>query len=84
VDFSASAARDLRQLAPSDRTRIVRFLEERVAYHENPRRLGSALTGKFAGLWRFRVGDWRIIASIEDEVVTVLILRIGHRRKIYR
>lgn len=84
IEFDAAAAKELKKLTASDRLRILKFLRDRVAGSDDPRGLGTALTGEFAGLWRYRVGDFRLIASIDDAVVTVLILRIGHRREIYR
>ncbi len=51
---------------------------------KNPRRLGHALTGDLAGLWSYRVGDLRVVAAIEDRLIRILVLRIGHRREIYR
>lgn len=84
VEFDAAAAKELKKLNPADQSRILKFLRERVAADDDPRRLGSALTGEFSGLWRYRVGDFRIVAAIEDARVIVLVLRIGHRREIYR
>jgi mRNA interferase RelE/StbE len=65
--------------------RISRFLFERVAQLENPRSIGEALKGNELGeLWKYRVGDYRIIASIEDKLVRILVIRIGNRREVYR
>jgi mRNA interferase RelE/StbE len=64
--------------------RITRFLRERVAALDDPRQIGDALTGNLKGLWKYRVGDYRIIARIEHEAVQVLVVRIGHRRQVYR
>jgi mRNA interferase RelE/StbE len=84
VEFDAAAAEELRKLGASEQKRILKFLRQRIATNEDPRRLGMALTGDFAGLWRYRIGDYCLIASIEDGRLTVLILRVGHRRYIYR
>lgn len=69
---------------PPTRKRIRVFLEDRVASLSNPRDIGDPLKGELAGLWRYRVGDYRLICDIQDERVTVLVVRIGHRRQIYR
>ena len=70
---------------PQIARRILRFLNERVALLENPRSIGEALKGQALGtFWKYRVGDYRIIASLEDEVTRVLIVRIGNRREVYR
>lgn len=84
VEFLPRAQRRLAKLAEQDRVRILRFLTERVATAENPRRIGEALKGPPTGLWRYRVGDFRIIVQIEDQRITVLVLGVGNRREIYR
>jgi mRNA interferase RelE/StbE len=84
VEFDVAAAKELRKLGAAERQRILKFLRQRIATDDDPRRLGTALTGEFSGLWRYRIGDYRLIASIEDGRFTVLILRVGHRREIYR
>ena len=84
VEFLPRARRRLSKLAERDQTHILRFLRERVATEENPRRIGEALKGPPAGLWRYRVGDFRIIVQIEDRSITVLVLELGNRREVYR
>jgi mRNA interferase RelE/StbE len=84
VELDHAAARELRKLGASDRQRILRFLRERLTTDADPRRFGAALTGAFSGLWRYRVGDFRLIAAVEDDHATVVVLRIGHRREVYR
>ena len=64
--------------------RIVDFMDERIAVQENPRSTGKALTGPLGGLWRYRVGECRIICSIEDSALRVLVVQVGNRREIYR
>jgi mRNA interferase RelE/StbE len=59
-------------------------MEERVAADDDPRRLGKALKGPLGDLWRYRVGDFRVICEIRDGVLTVLVLQIGNRREVYR
>jgi mRNA interferase RelE/StbE len=85
IDLDPRAKRELKQLDPQVARRINRFLFERVASLENPRSIGDALKGTELGhLWKYRVGDYRIIASIEDKLVRVLVVRIGNRREVYR
>ena len=63
---------------------IVKWLEDRVLSGANPRLWGKPLKGEALGdLWRYRVGDYRIISSIKDDVVTVHVVAIGHRKHIY-
>jgi len=84
VEFDARAAKELRKLDRPDQARIVRFLRERVATAASPRRLGKALKGQAVPLWRYRVGSFRIVCSIEDERVVVLVVRVGQRSGVYR
>lgn len=84
VEFDPRALNELEKLDRIAQKRIVRFLEERIPSRANPRDLGKALSGDKAGLWRYRVGDYRVICHIEDQTEAVLVLRIAHRREAYR
>jgi mRNA interferase RelE/StbE len=84
VEFSRRAERQLRKIAEREQVRVLRFLEERIGVAEDPRRLGEALKGWASNLWRYRVGDFRIIVKIEDQRITILVLEVGHRREINR
>ena len=85
VEFLPQAARDLEKLDRQVGRRIARFLFERVAKLEDPRSIGQALHGpRFGEAWKYRVGDYRLICKIEDDRLLVLVLRIGHRREVYR
>jgi mRNA interferase RelE/StbE len=83
VEFDRDAARDLRKLGVRAQRLILRYLRERIATDEDPRRFGRALTRDLKGLWRYRVGDYRIVASIEDDRFVVLVVTVGHRREVY-
>lgn len=80
IKIKASAARALGKIDPGDRRRIVAAID-RLA-HE--RSAGSALKGEFGGLRRLRVGRYRIIYETIHEQLTVLVVRVGHRREVYR
>jgi mRNA interferase RelE/StbE len=85
VELSATAAQELGKLDPQNSRRILKFLKERVAKLDDPRSIGKALSGpRFGELWRYRVGDYRLICKIEDDRLLVLVLRVGHRKEIYR
>jgi mRNA interferase RelE/StbE len=84
VEFDRAAVRDLRKLGSEAGRLILRYLRERISGSDDPRRFGHALTGDRGGLWRYRVGDYRIVASIEDNHFVVLVVTIGHRRAVYR
>lgn len=85
IELSPTADQGLDALDRTVTRRILRFLYERVAKLENPRSLAQALQGsEHGGLWRYRVGDYRIICEIQDKKLIVLVLRVGHRREVYR
>ncbi|PZA07119.1 type II toxin-antitoxin system RelE/ParE family toxin [Meiothermus sp. PNK-Is4] len=61
------------------------MLRERVAVLDDPRSLGEALRGPELGkFWKYRVGDYRLICHLQDRRIAILVLRVGHRRDIYR
>ena len=85
VELAESAAKQLRKLDPQVSRRILGFLRDRVAMLDDPRSIGEALRGKdFGDFWKYRVGDWRIIADLEDGVMLITVIRIGNRRDVYR
>ena len=85
IKISRAAARDLARMDPSIARRIVHYLNDRVARSENPRLLGQPLSGsRFKGYWRYRVGDYRVITTIEDREITIIVVYVGHRSDIYR
>lgn len=84
VEWDDAARRELRKLDRTIQQRILRFFRERVMVDDDPRRFGKALQHELQGLWRYRIGDYRVICQIQDERITVLVLAVGHRRHIYR
>ena len=85
IEFEKAAESELKKLDKQIARRIVKFLRERVAVLENPRSIGEALTGSTLGdYWKYRVGDYRIIADIQDKKLIVQVIRLGNRREIYR
>jgi mRNA interferase RelE/StbE len=85
IEFSEPADRELNRLDPQQSRRILSFLLGRVAKLEDPRSVGKPLQGPhFGELWRYRVGDFRIICKLRDEVFVVLVVQIGQRKDIYR
>jgi mRNA interferase RelE/StbE len=85
IELAGDAERELGKLDLQVARRILKFLHERVAPIEDPRSIGEALKGsRFGELWKYRVGDYRIVASIEDDMVLILVVRFGHRREVYR
>lgn len=85
VELSSLARKHLDQLDPPMARRILTYLNDRVSALDDPLQLGEPLKGSRLGnLWRYRVGDYRVVADLQDEVLCVLIVRIGHRREVYR
>ncbi len=83
IEYSEQARRQLRKLDNTAQTAIERFVR-RLPEYPNPRSVGKALKGQFAGLWRYTVDDYRLICSIHDNVLIVEIVKIGHRRDVYK
>jgi mRNA interferase RelE/StbE len=83
IEFDSSAEKALRKVDPAWQARIVAYLEELVTLPD-PRVRGKSLTGKLTGLWRYRTGDYRIVCQIQDDVLIVRVIKIGHRRDVYK
>lgn len=83
VEISSFAEKQLRKLDRSVQKRLLDWLDDRIEGCKNPRHFGESLKGELGGLWRYRVGDHRIICEIQDDRFIVLALAIGHRREIY-
>ena len=83
IEFDDGIEKILKRLSSANQRRILDFLEERVASGD-PRDLGQALQGKLAGLWRYRVGDYRVLARLEHDRLVVAVIDIGHRSTVYR
>lgn len=84
IEVHPDAAKDLKGLDRAAAARIIRTLETRIAIRDDPRALGAALKGEDSGYWRWRIGDYRVVARIEDARITILVVRVGHRREVYR
>lgn len=85
VELDEEVGRELAKLDPQVSRRILKFLFERVATLDDPRSIGEALKGsKLGEFWKYRVGDYRIISSIEDRALRILVVKIGNRREVYR
>ncbi len=84
IEYTSMAKQQLRKLDKQVARRIVDFMDQRVAAASNPRQSGKALKGPLGGLWRYRVGDCRVICEIQDGILCVLVVRIGNRKDVYR
>lgn len=84
IEYADTARAQLRKLDGQVARRILDYMDERVALSEDPRRTGKLLTGPLGGLWRYRVGDCRVVCDVQEAAVRVLVVRIGNRRDVYR
>ena len=84
VEYTETAQRQLAGIDREAAKKIKRYLDKRVATNEDPRRFGDPLKRDLSGLWKYRVGAFRIIAEIHENRVVILVVRIGHRSKVYQ
>jgi mRNA interferase RelE/StbE len=84
IEFDERARRELRRLDGGVQERILHYLRKRIATDQDPRRYGETLKGEFTGLWKYRVGAYLIVCEIQHDTITVIVVRVGHRREIYR
>lgn len=83
VEYTAQAVKQLKKLDKHTAALIYGWIDNNLVDCENPRLHGKGLTANRSGQWRYRIGDYRLIAEIQDEKITILLLNIGHRREIY-
>jgi mRNA interferase RelE/StbE len=84
IKYTEIAAKQIKKLDKTIAKKILQYLSVRVAKQKDPTLLGKPLLHNKSGLWRYRIDDYRIICKIENKQLTVLVLRIGHRKEIYR
>jgi len=84
VEVSQTAARQIAKLQRPAQQRIYAFLTDKLESCVDPRAHGKALQGDKRGLWRYRVGDYRLICDLQDRRLLVLVLIVGHRKDVYR
>jgi mRNA interferase RelE/StbE len=84
IELTRTAEKQITKLASKAQSSILDFLRQRLKGAADPRQWGKALQGEKRGLWRYRVGDYRLICDIQDERITILVLELGHRKDVYR
>lgn len=84
VEFNDTAKREFRKLDRLWQRKILDYLEDEIAPLTDPHSRGKALTGDKQGLWRYRIGDYRAICSIDHDALLILVVEVGHRRETYR
>jgi mRNA interferase RelE/StbE len=84
IDFTSTAAKQFAKLDKPIKRRIIDFLENRLALLDNPKQLGKALQGELSEYWAYRVGDYRILTTHENNQLIILVVEIGHRKEVYK
>lgn len=83
VEFAKDALRELKKLDKHTASLIIGWVRKNLEGCENPRAHGKGLAANRSGQWRYRVGDYRLLADIQDDKIVILILHVGHRSEIY-
>ena len=84
IEYTKTAATQLRKLDKQAARRILDYLDGKIAPLENPRTRGKALSGALGELWRYRVGDYRVLCEIQDNFMRILVITADHRRQVYK
>jgi mRNA interferase RelE/StbE len=84
IEFERAAQKELEKLDKLVARRILKFLYQRVGKLDDPRKIGERLQGTLSEFWKYRVGDYRLVCLLENDRLVVLVLRIGHRREVYK
>ena len=84
IEYTRTAETQLRKLDRQITRRILDYLDDKIAPLENPRSRGKALVGPLGELWRYRIGDYRVICEIQDNVMRILVVETGHRKQVYK
>ena len=83
IEITDTARKQLAKLDHQVQVSIIRYLRERIATEENPRRFGAPLRRELVNRWKYRIGAYRLICDIQDDKLLVLVLLLGHRSRVY-
>ena len=83
VELMDGAVKAIDKLDAKPRQRVQQFIERKLQGADNPRQWGKALTGRYAGLWRYRLGDYRLVCQLQDARLVVLVVQVARRDKAY-
>lgn len=83
VEYTPQAVKELKKLDKHTRALIIGWIEKNLIGCENPRQHGKGLSANRSGQWRYRIGDYRLLAEIQDSKIVILILQVGHRSEVY-
>jgi len=84
IEFTDTADKQFSKLDKFTQSQIAKFISKNLENSDNPRRLGKSLKSHYKGLWRYGVGKYRLICNIEDDILRILVIKVGHRRDVYR
>lgn len=84
IEYTRTAEIQLRKLDKQVARRILDYLDDKISALDNPRIRGKALSGRLEELWRYRVGDCRVICEIQDNIMRILVVEVGHRKQVYK
>ena len=79
VEYTKRAIKQLKKLDKQTSALLLGWIEKNLVDCDNPRQFGKGLTANRKGEWRYRIGDYRLVADIQDDKIVILILNIGHR-----
>jgi mRNA interferase RelE/StbE len=83
IEFTNIALKNIRKVDVISRKQILKYITDVLSKLENPRLLGKALTGNLGSFWRYRVGHFRLLCEIQDNKLTILVVKIAHRKDVY-
>ena len=83
IEYVRSAEKQLGRLDRTWQRRILDFMDNDIGLLDDPRQRGKVLVGNRGGFWRYRVGDYRVICSIDGSIRIILVLKVSHRRDVY-
>lgn len=83
IRFSSHSLKQLKRLDKHIAKKIIDFIEDKIAQLDDPRQIGKPLQGQLVNLWRYRLGDYRMIVEIQDDEMIIQVIKIGHRKDIY-
>lgn len=84
IKITETALKEIKKLGPQAAKLIFDFLNQRLAQVDNPSGIGEELKHDLSGYWRYRVGEWRLICELKEDLLIVFVLRAGHRRNVYK
>lgn len=83
IEFDAGVEKDLKKLGHTAQKKILQYIKDNLLTAKDPRSLGKPLLGDKKGIWRYRVGSYRLLVKIEEDHMVLLVVHVGHRKNVY-